>query len=133
MIKGKKKQGQGGNPQQQNPPAKGNQNQASQNPQGGNNNGQLCQRRNNNLGTNFHCALCGKYVHYTHHFPQIIDYKRMKEAMNPPRPHTPQGPQQGPTTTCLSHHLQSCKMMQGHLKQANAVIKDSWKSTEHKL
>jgi hypothetical protein len=94
--KGKNKnntnQGQGGNPQQQNPLAGGNQNNGNQNPQGGNNNGQPCQGKNNNLRTNFPCALCGEYGHYTHHFPQIVDYKWMKETMNTQRPPAPQPP-----------------------------------------
>ena len=34
--------------------------------------------RNNNLRKNFPGALCGVYGHYTHHFPQIIDFKWMK-------------------------------------------------------
>jgi hypothetical protein len=46
--------------------------------------------------TNFPCALCGEYGHYTHHFPQIVDFKWMKESMNGPRPPAPPAPQQAP-------------------------------------
>jgi hypothetical protein len=53
-------------------------------------------KNNNNLQTNFPCALCGEYGHYTHHFPQIVDFKWMKESMNGPRPPAPPAPQQAP-------------------------------------
>jgi hypothetical protein len=73
----------------------GNQNQGNQNPQGGNNNKRQG-KNNNNLQTNFPCALCGEYGHYTHHFPQIVDFKWMKESGNGPRPPAPPAPQQAP-------------------------------------
>jgi hypothetical protein len=77
-------------------PLGGNQNQGNQNPQGGNNNNQPHQGRNNNLRTNFPCALCGEYGHYTHHCPQIVDFKWMKASMNPQCPPAPPAPQQAP-------------------------------------
>ena len=45
---------------------------------------------------NFPCALCGEYGHYTHHFPQIYDFKWMKESMNVQHPLVSPAPQQGP-------------------------------------
>jgi hypothetical protein len=45
---------------------------------------------------NFPCALCGEHGHYTHHFPQIVDFKWMKDSMNVPRPPAPPAPQQAP-------------------------------------
>jgi hypothetical protein len=85
----------GGNPQQ-NPPTGGKQNQGNPNPQGGNSNNQLRQGRKNNIRTNFPCALYGEYGHYTHHFPQIVDFKWMKESMNVQRPPASPAPQQAP-------------------------------------
>jgi hypothetical protein len=85
--------GQGGNQPQQHPPAWGNQNQGNQNPQGGNN--YKCQGRNN-IKTIHPCALCGEFSHYTHHFPQIVDFKRFKDSGSlPPSPAQP-APQQAP-------------------------------------
>ena len=66
--------GKGGSHPQQNQPIGGNQNLGNQNPQGGNNNKRQG-KNNNNLQTNFPCALCGEFGHYTHHCPQIIDFK----------------------------------------------------------
>jgi hypothetical protein len=80
--------GPGGNNPQQNHPTRGN-----QNPQGGNNNNQPLQGKKNNLITNFPCTLCGEYGHYTHHFPQIVDYKWMKASMNTQHPLAPPAPQ----------------------------------------
>jgi hypothetical protein len=48
------------------------------------------------ITTNFPCSLCGEYGHYSHHFPQITDFKRMKECGNGPRPLVPATPQQVP-------------------------------------
>jgi hypothetical protein len=45
---------------------------------------------------NFPCTLCGEHGHYTHHCPQIADFKRMKESMNAPRPPAPPAPQEAP-------------------------------------
>jgi hypothetical protein len=87
--------GQGGNHPQQNQPVGGNQNPGNQNPQGGNNNKRQG-KNNNNLRTNFPCALCGEFGHYTHHCPQITDFKWMKESVNGPRPPAPPTPQQAP-------------------------------------
>jgi len=44
----------------------------------------------------FPCILCGELGHYTHHFPQIVDFKRMKDSMNTPRPRASPAPQQAP-------------------------------------
>jgi hypothetical protein len=77
--------GPGGNNPQHNHTTRGNQNQGNQNPQGDNNNKQQG-KNNKNLRTNFPWALCFEYGHYTHHFPQIYDFKWMKESMNPPCP-----------------------------------------------
>jgi hypothetical protein len=44
-----------------------------QDPQGGTNNNQPQQGKKKNLRTNFPCAICGEYGHYTHHCPQIPD------------------------------------------------------------
>jgi hypothetical protein len=83
--------GQGGNQPQQNLPDGGNQNQGNQNPQGGNNN--RCQgRKNNNVKTNFPCSLCGDFGHYSHHCPQIADFKWMKDSDSLPHPPTPLAP-----------------------------------------
>jgi hypothetical protein len=74
----------GGNNPQQNQPAGGNQNHGNHNPQRDNNN--KCQGRNTNkiLWKNFPCALCSEHGNYTHHCPQIFDFKWMKESMNAP-------------------------------------------------
>jgi hypothetical protein len=90
-----------GNNPQQNHHAGGNQNQGNQNPQGGNNNNPPRQGRNNNLRTNFPYDLCGEYVHYTHHYLQIVDFKWMKASMNPQCPLALLAPQQAP-----QHYLQ---------------------------
>jgi hypothetical protein len=83
--------GQGGNHPPQNQPPGGNQNQGNQNPQGGNNNRR---QGRNTVKTNHPCALCGVYGHYTHHCPQIADFKRLKDSGNlPPTPAQP-APQQ---------------------------------------
>jgi hypothetical protein len=83
--------GQNGNQPPQHPPTGGNQNQGNQNPQGGNNN--KCQGWNN-VKTIHPCALCGVYRHYTHHCPQIADFKRLKDSGSlPPSPVQP-APQQ---------------------------------------
>jgi hypothetical protein len=83
--------GQGGNHPPQHQPPGGNQNQGNQNPQGGNNN----KRQGWNTVKTIHpCALCGMYGHYTHHCPQIADFKRLKDSGNlPPTPAQP-APQQ---------------------------------------
>jgi hypothetical protein len=83
--------GQGGNHPPQHQPPGGNQNQGNQNPQGGNNN----KRQGRNTVKTIHpCALCGVYGHYTHHCPQIADFKRLKDSGNlPPTPAQP-APQQ---------------------------------------
>jgi hypothetical protein len=83
--------GQGGNHPPQHQPPGGNQNQGNQNPQGGNNNRR---QGRNTVKTNHPCALCGVYGHYTHHCPQIADFKRLKDSGNlPPTPAQP-APQQ---------------------------------------
>jgi hypothetical protein len=79
--------GLGGNNPQQNQPVGGNQKQGKQNPQEDN---------NNNLQKKFHCTLCSEHFHYTHHFPQIFEFKWMKDPMNIPRPSTSPSPQQAP-------------------------------------
>jgi hypothetical protein len=85
--------GQGWNQPQQNQPAWGNQNQGNQNPQGGNNNKR---QGRNNIKTIHPCALCGEFGHYTHHCPQIADFKRFKDSGSlPPSPAQP-APQQAP-------------------------------------
>jgi hypothetical protein len=38
--------------------------------------------KNNNLINKFPFTLCGEYGHYTHHFPQIFDFKWMKQSIN---------------------------------------------------
>jgi hypothetical protein len=82
---------QGGNQPPQQQPTGGNPNQGNQNPQGGNNN--KCQGRNT-VKTIHPCALCGVYGHYTHHCPQIADFKRLKDSGSiPPSPAQP-APQQ---------------------------------------
>jgi hypothetical protein len=86
--------GQGGNQTSQHQPTGGNQNQGNQNPQGGNNN--KCPGQNT-VKTIHPCALCGVYGHYTHHCPQIADFKRLKDSRSlPPSPvqHAPQQAQQ---------------------------------------
>jgi hypothetical protein len=83
--------GQGGNHPPQHQPPGGNQNHGNQNPQGGNNNKR---QGRNTVKTNHPCALCGVYGHYTHHCPQIADFKRLKDSGNlPPTPAQP-APQQ---------------------------------------
>jgi hypothetical protein len=85
--------GQGGNQPQQNQPAWGNQNQGNQNPQGGNN---YKRQGRNNIKTIHPCALCGEFGHYTHHCPQIADFKWFKDSGSlPPSPAQP-APQQAP-------------------------------------
>jgi hypothetical protein len=85
--------GQGGNHPQQNQLTGGNQNRGTQNPHGGNNN--RCQGKNNkNLRTNFPCSLCDEFGHYTHHCPQITDFKQMKDYVNGRHPLAPLAPQQ---------------------------------------
>jgi hypothetical protein len=75
-------QGENHPPQHQSPG--GNQNQGNQNPQGGNNNKR---QGRNTIKTIHNCALCGVYGHYTHHCPQIADFKRLKDSGNlPPTP-----------------------------------------------
>jgi hypothetical protein len=86
----------GGNNPQQNQPAGGNQNQGNDNPQGENNNKQQGRNNNKNLWMNFPCALYGEHGHYTHHCPQITDFKWMKDSMNAPFPPTSPAPQQAP-------------------------------------
>jgi hypothetical protein len=82
-----------GNQPQQHQPAWGNQNQGNQNPQGGNNNKR---QGRNNIKTIHPCALCGEFGHYTHHCPQIADFKRFKDSGSlPPSPAQP-APQQAP-------------------------------------
>jgi hypothetical protein len=85
--------GQGGNQTPQHQPTGGNQNQGNQNPQGGNNNKRPGR---NNVKTIHPCALCGEFGHYTHHCPQIADFKRLKDSGS--LPHTPAqtAPQQAP-------------------------------------
>jgi hypothetical protein len=82
---------QGGNQPPQQQPTGGNPNQGNQNPQGGNNN----KRQGRNTVKTIHpCALCGVYGHYTHHCPQIADFKRLKDSGSiPPSPAQP-APQQ---------------------------------------
>jgi hypothetical protein len=64
-------------------------------PQGGNNN--RCQGRDNNtIKTTFPYALCGEFGHYTHHFPQIDDFKWLKDSGSLPHPLAPPAPQQAP-------------------------------------
>jgi hypothetical protein len=53
------------NPSRTNLP-RGNQHQGNQNPQGRNKNKHQG-KNNNNIRTNFPCALCSEYDHYTHH------------------------------------------------------------------
>jgi hypothetical protein len=76
--------GQGGNQPPQHQPTGGNQNQGNQNPQGGNNNNK---RKGRNNIKNIHpCALCGEFSHYTHHCPQITDFKWLKDSGSLPIP-----------------------------------------------
>jgi hypothetical protein len=85
--------GQGRNQPPQHQPTGGNQNQGNQNPQGGNNN----KRQGKNTIKTIHpCALCGVFGHYTHHSPQITNFKRLKDSGS--LPHTPAQttPQQAP-------------------------------------
>jgi hypothetical protein len=81
----------GNNPQNQ--LVGGNQNQGNQNPQGRNKNKLQGRNKNNNLWTNFPCTLCGEHGHYTHHCPQIVDFKQMKDSINVPRPLASPAPQ----------------------------------------
>jgi hypothetical protein len=87
--------GQGENQPQQNQPTGGNQNQGNQNPQGGNNNRHQWRNRNT-IKTSFPCALCSEFGHYTHHFPQIADFKWLKDSGSLPHPPAPPTPQQAP-------------------------------------
>jgi hypothetical protein len=82
---------QGRNQPLQQQPTGGNPNQGNQNPQRGNNN----KRQGRNTVKTIHpCALCGVYGHYTHHCPQIADFKRLKDSGSiPPSPAQP-APQQ---------------------------------------
>jgi hypothetical protein len=85
--------GQGRNQPPQHQPTGGNQNQGNQNPQGGNKN----KRLGRNTIKNIHpCALCGVYGHYTHHFPQIADFKRFKDSGSLPPSPAQLVPQQAP-------------------------------------
>jgi hypothetical protein len=77
--------GQGENQPQQNQPTGGNQNQGNQNPLGGNNNRRQG-RNNNTIKTTFPCALYGDFGHYTHHCPQIADFKWLKDSSSLPHP-----------------------------------------------
>jgi hypothetical protein len=100
--------GPGGNNPQQNHPARGNDNQGNLNLQGGSNNNQPQQGKTKNLKTNFPCALCGEYGHYTHHCPQIADYKQMEVSMNTQRPPATPAPQhyfQPPLSTILRNPI----------------------------
>jgi hypothetical protein len=75
-------QGENQPPQQQ--PTGGNPNQGNPNPQGGNKNKH---QGWNTVKTIHPCALCGVYGHYTHHCPQIADFKRLKDSGSiPPSP-----------------------------------------------
>jgi hypothetical protein len=92
INKNNNNQGQGKNQPQQNQPTGGNQNQGNQNPQGRNNNRRQG-RNNNTIKTTFPCSLCGDFGHYTHHCPQIIDFKRLKYSGSIPHPPSPPAPQ----------------------------------------
>jgi hypothetical protein len=85
--------GQGGNQPPQHQPTGGNQNQGNQNPQGGNNNKR---QGRNNVKTIFPCALCGEFGHYTHHCPQIADFKWLKDSGSLPHSPAQPAPQQAP-------------------------------------
>jgi hypothetical protein len=89
--------GLGGNQNQpeQNQSTGGNPNQGNQNPEGGNNKKRQG-RNNNNVRTTLPCALYSEFGHYTHHFPQITEFKLMKDFVNGPHPSTPHAPQQAP-------------------------------------
>jgi hypothetical protein len=64
-------------------------------PRRGNNN--RCQGRNNNtIRTTFPCSLCGEFGHYTHHFPQITDFKQLKVLGSLPHPPALPAPHQAP-------------------------------------
>jgi hypothetical protein len=79
--------GQGWNQPQQNQLAWGNQHPGNQNPQGGNN---YKRQGRNNIKTIHPCALCGEFGHYTHHCPQIADFKWFKDSASlPPSPTQP--------------------------------------------
>jgi hypothetical protein len=67
-----------------------------QDPQRGTNNNQPRQGKRTNLRTNFPCAICGEYGHYTHNFPQIHDLQWMRASMKSQDPPTPPAPQQAP-------------------------------------
>jgi hypothetical protein len=83
--------GQGRNQPPQHPPTRGNPIQGNQNPQGGN---KKKRQGRNTVKTIHPCALCGVYGHYTHHCPQIDDFKRLKDSGSiPPSPVQP-APQQ---------------------------------------
>jgi hypothetical protein len=86
---------QGKNQPQQYQPDGGNQNQGNQNPQGGNNIRRQG-RNNNTVKTNFPCDLCGDFGHYTRHFPQITDFKWLKDLGSLPHPPAPPAPHQAP-------------------------------------
>jgi hypothetical protein len=64
-------------------------------PRGANNNRRQG-RNNNTIKTNFPCALCGEFDHYTHHFPQIHDFKWLKDSGSLPHPPTLPALQQAP-------------------------------------
>jgi hypothetical protein len=53
-------------------------------------------RNNNIIKTSFPCALCGEFGHYTHHCPQIIDFKWLKDSSSLPHPLAQLAPQQAP-------------------------------------
>jgi hypothetical protein len=50
----------------------------------------------NNVKTIFPCALCGEFGHYTHHFPQIADFKWLKDLGSLPHSPAQPAPQQAP-------------------------------------
>jgi hypothetical protein len=85
--------GQDGNQPPQHQPTGGNQSQGNPNPQGGNNNKR---QGRNNVKTIFPCALCGELDHYTHHCPQIIDFKQLKDSGSLPHSPAQPTPQQAP-------------------------------------
>jgi hypothetical protein len=91
--------GQGENQPQQNQPTGGNQNQGNQNPHGGNNNKRQG-RNNKTIKTTFPCALCGEFGHYTHHSPQIADFKWLKDSGGLPHPPAQLPLSRPPNNTC---------------------------------
>jgi hypothetical protein len=93
--------GQGGNQPPQNQPTGVNQNQGNQHPQRGNNNNK--HRGRNNVKTVFPCALCGEFSHYTHHCPQIADFKQLKDSGSLPHSPAQTAPQQAPQQYVPQH------------------------------